>query len=44
MEEDRILEAERQQIEHIRQLEYEELQVEEVDDSHDSSDEEPNVT
>lgn len=41
MEEDdrRILERERYQIEQIRELDLEELQVEEVDDLHDSSDE-----
>ncbi|XP_038699234.1 uncharacterized protein LOC119996613 isoform X2 [Tripterygium wilfordii] len=36
MEDQRITEAERQQIEHIRELDFEELQVEEVDE--DSSD------
>ncbi|CAK7353134.1 unnamed protein product [Dovyalis caffra] len=35
MEEDRILEAERYQIEQIRELEFEELQVEEVDEDDD---------
>jgi cereblon len=34
---DRILEAERHQIEQIRQLDFEELQVEEVDDDDDDS-------
>lgn len=38
MVDDRLLERERQQIEQIRQLDFEELQVEEVDDFHDSSD------
>jgi len=34
---DRILEAERHQIEQIRQLDFEELQVEEVDDDDSDS-------
>ncbi|CAB4266457.1 unnamed protein product [Prunus armeniaca] len=37
MEDDRILARERQQMEEIRELDLEELQVEEVDDLHDSS-------
>lgn len=40
MEDDRILERERYQIEQIRELDLEELQVEEVDDLEDSSDDE----
>jgi cereblon len=35
---DRILERERHQMEQIRELDLEELQVEEVDGLHDSSD------
>ncbi|KAK3213016.1 hypothetical protein Dsin_017722 [Dipteronia sinensis] len=44
MVDERILESERHQMEQIRQLEFEELQVEEVDDLHDSSDDERDVT
>lgn len=36
MDDDRILERERLQIEQIRELDFEELQVEEVDDLPDS--------
>ncbi|KAJ7958836.1 ATP-dependent protease LA (Lon) domain protein [Quillaja saponaria] len=39
MEDERLLERERHQIEQILELDLEELQVEEVDDLHDSSDE-----
>lgn len=38
MEDERLLEMERSQMEQIRELDLEELQVEEVDDLHDSSD------
>lgn len=36
MDDERIRERERLQIEQIRELDFEELQVEEVDDLHDS--------
>lgn len=44
MEDDRILARERQQMEEIRELDLEELQVEEVDDLHDSSGDERDLT
>lgn len=37
-DEENFLEMERRQIEQIRELDFEELQVEEVDDDHDDSD------
>ncbi|KAH7574286.1 hypothetical protein ACOSQ2_008672 [Xanthoceras sorbifolium] len=44
MDDERLLESERHQIEQIRELEFEELQVEEVDDLHDSSDDDRDAT
>ncbi|KAI5354603.1 hypothetical protein L3X38_007498 [Prunus dulcis] len=44
MEDDGILARERQQMEEIRELDLEELQVEEVDDLHDSSGDERDLT
>lgn len=42
MAEERILERERYQIEQIRELDYEELQIEEVEQLHESSDDDNN--
>ncbi|GLT73394.1 hypothetical protein SLA2020_452560 [Shorea laevis] len=44
MEDERILERERHQMEQIRELDLEELQVEEVDGLHDSSDDDLDAT
>jgi cereblon len=42
MDDERIRERERLQIEQIRELDFEELQVEEVDDLHDSDSDDNN--
>lgn len=44
MENERLLERERHQMEQIRELDLEELQVEEVDGLHDSSDDDLDAT